>query len=70
MTTDKPRPVPVSERAAKNHLYGCHVELLEGDEPDGCVLDYGAPTECLHARGRRTKWTCPYWRPRSDAGRK
>jgi hypothetical protein len=21
--------------------YGCHVDLTPGEEPDGCVIDYG-----------------------------
>ena len=71
MTTDKPRPVPVSERAVKNHLYGCHVDMdlgAPGQQGD-CVIDYDAPSDCFHAENRRTKWTCPFWRLRSDAER-
>ena len=47
--------------------YGCHIDLLDGDEPDGCVLDYGAPDDCTmgrtpSGRARRSKWTCKYWK--------
>lgn len=53
------------ERQAREHLYGCTVELDPGEEPDSCVLDYGAPSDCTHAKNRRVKWTCPYWRLKS-----
>jgi len=49
MTTDKPRPVPASERAVKNHLYGCHVDMdlgAPGQQGD-CVIDYDAPSDAL-----------------------
>jgi len=49
------------QRAESEHLYGCTVDLASDEEPDGCVLDYGAPTDCMHAKNRRTKWTCSYW---------
>jgi hypothetical protein len=49
------------DRAEREHLYGCCVDLDDDEAPDGCVLDYGEPADCIFARGRRTKWTCPYW---------
>lgn len=47
--------------------YGCHVDLGHKEEPDGCVLDYGCPDDCVYARhkngvARDTRWTCEYWR--------
>ena len=54
-----------SEREEHEHLYGCTVDLALDEEPDGCVLDYGAPTDCIYAKARRTKWTCPFWQLRS-----
>lgn len=69
MTTDKPRPVPASERAAKEHLYGCHADLWLGEDPGICVIDVNRPRACASALNRRTKWTCPFWRLRSDVER-
>ena len=48
--------------------YGCHCDLEVGQRPDGCVLDYGEPSDCSLAqlpsgRQRRSKWTCYYWKP-------
>ena len=68
-STDKPRPVPVSERAAKEHLYGCHFDLTPGENPDGCVIDEGNNQNCTLADSYPNKWECPWWRLRSDAGR-
>lgn len=47
-------------------MYGCHVDLFEC-EPDGCVLDYGVPHECIYGtlpsgNVRRSKWTCQHWK--------
>lgn len=60
-----------AQRSEQEHLYGCSVDLAEDETPDGCVLDYGAPEECIHASKRRIKWTCPYWVLKSEhrAGR-
>jgi len=69
MMNDNPRPAPVSERAAKEHLYGCHIDLAPDEEPGQCVIEFGDHWACDLAEKRRTKWTCPYWRLRSDAGR-
>ncbi len=48
-------------------VYGCHVDLKDGDHPDGCVLDYGQAEDCTFGctpsgRARRAKWTCNFWR--------
>lgn len=48
-------------------LYGCHIDLADGDEPDGCVIMYGAPGDCIFGtlasgRSRRSPFTCKYWR--------
>lgn len=47
--------------------YGCHCDLEPGMAPDDCVLDYGAPNDCVHApalvaagKGREA---CHEWRP-------
>jgi len=69
MTTDKPRPVPVSELAAKEHLYGCHIDLAPDEVPDGCVIDEDRRRDCTEAHRHATKWTCPWWRLRSDVER-
>lgn len=59
--------------------YGCHVDIADGGQPDGCVLDYGTPHDCVFGvfpsgRVRRSKRTCAYWlrienvlKPCSDA---
>lgn len=60
-----------AEEAARTKngvLFGCHVDLADDEEPDGCVIDYGEPLDCVfgffaHGRPRRSKWTCKYWRP-------
>ena len=46
--------------------YGCHCDLEPGANPDGCVLDYGRPQDCIHApalvsagKGREA---CREWR--------
>lgn len=55
-------------------LYGCHIELLDGEEPDGCVIDYGVHMDCIYGltpsgRPRKSKWTCRYWKPVIGAGK-
>lgn len=47
--------------------FGCHVDLMDGDEPDGCVFDYGNPGDCrlaqaLHQKGKG-RADCSEWRP-------
>ena len=49
--------------------HGCHVDLdlEEGMEPDGCVLDEGRPDNCIYARRLhregKDKTACEYWKP-------
>jgi len=47
--------------------HGCHVDLDEGIEPDGCVLDEGRPEKCIYAkrlhREGKDKTACKYWQP-------
>ena len=48
--------------------YGCHVELGQGEQPDDCVLNYGAPDDCVFGRTpsgriRKAPHTCKYWKP-------
>jgi hypothetical protein len=42
--------------------YGCHCDLEEGQEPDGCVIDEGRIGDCIHARENMRKEQCKYWR--------
>lgn len=49
-------------------VYGCHVDLTNDDEPDGCVVDTGDHGDCIYGftpsgRERRSKWTCKHWKP-------
>ncbi|NTF17819.1 hypothetical protein G6L37_05350 [Agrobacterium rubi] len=55
--------------------HACHVNVTYGEDPDGCVLDYGDARDCDHGilpsgRMRRSKKTCPYWRRVSDCNKK
>ena len=47
--------------------HGCHVDLEDGVEPDGCVLDEGKPMNCIYAmrlhREGKDKTACEYWKP-------
>jgi hypothetical protein len=47
--------------------HGCHVDLEEGMDPDGCVLDEGRPSKCIYARSLvregKGKTDCEYWQP-------
>jgi hypothetical protein len=42
--------------------FGCHIDLEEGEQPDGCVKDYGAENDCIYARRHRTREGCKFWR--------
>lgn len=42
--------------------YGCHVDLEEGMEPDGCVIDEGQLHNCTYAKPGMRKEQCEYWR--------
>lgn len=44
-------------------VYGCHIDLFDGQEPDGCVKDYGCDDYCIYASRCESKWDCKYWRP-------
>ena len=47
--------------------HGCHVDLDDDMEPDGCVLDEGSPHTCVYAdrllREGKNKTACNYWKP-------
>ena len=43
--------------------FGCHADLDEGQEPDGCVIDEGKPQNCTYAHRYKDKTECAYWRP-------
>jgi hypothetical protein len=47
--------------------HGCYCDLEPGMAPDGCVLDYNRPEDCVHApvllRQSKDKWACVHWRP-------
>ena len=42
--------------------YGCHVDLEEGQEPDGCVIDTNNHHDCIYAKDGMRKEQCEYWR--------
>ena len=51
--------------------YGCHVDLADDEQPDGCVIEYGGHRDCIYAtfpsgRLRRTPRTCRFWKPIKD----
>lgn len=47
--------------------HGCHVYLLPGMKPEGCVLDENRPENCIYARRLsregKDKTACEYWQP-------
>lgn len=43
-------------------VYGCHCDLEEGMEPDGCVIDSGERHHCIYAKDISVKEQCEYWR--------
>ncbi len=43
--------------------YGCHIDLGPGEDPDGCVIDMDARTDCTRGKRHKTREGCPYWRP-------
>lgn len=47
--------------------HGCYCDLEPGMKPDGCVLDYARPEDCIHApalvQAGATKWQCMHWQP-------
>lgn len=43
-------------------VYGCHCDLEEGMEPDGCVIDDNKRYSCTYAEDHITvKEECEYW---------
>lgn len=52
-------------------IYGCHYDLEPDMKPDGCVLDYGKPKDCVYAKilvkNGRSKEDCWYWKPIGDS---
>lgn len=50
------------EAQAQGIRYGCHIDLAEDEEPDGCVKDYGVDSDCTYAKKHRTREGCIYWR--------
>lgn len=42
--------------------YGCHCDIDEGVEPDGCVIDSGERHYCIYAKNISVKERCEYWR--------
>lgn len=43
--------------------YGCHCDLEEGMEPDGCVINEGKISDCIYAKKDMRPEHCSYWRP-------
>ena|SRR5690606_1708815 len=43
-------------------VYGCHCDLEEGMQPDGCVIDSGERHHCIYAKDISIKEQCEYWR--------
>jgi hypothetical protein len=48
--------------ANKCCTYGCHCDLEEGQEPDGCVIDSGDYNDCIFAYEDMKKEDCKYWK--------
>lgn len=46
--------------------YGCHCDLCDDEDADGCVIDYGSHEDCMFAfingKKRRSRWTCAEWK--------
>jgi hypothetical protein len=45
-----------------NIRYGCHCDLEQGMQPDGCVIDDGTLSLCHYAKPGMRKEQCQYWR--------
>lgn len=52
----------VQQKREPGKRYGCHCDLDEGMEPDGCVIDEGSPHHCIYAKHISAKEQCEYWR--------
>lgn len=46
----------------QDERFGCHIDLMDGEEPDGCVWDDGRPENCSMTARYSDKAACPYWR--------
>jgi hypothetical protein len=46
--------------------WGCHCDLEEGEEPDGCVIDEGYSDSCIYAKKLlkegKGRDDCPKWK--------
>ena len=42
--------------------YGCHCDIYDGEEPDGCVIDTGEFGNCTLAERGGRKEQCEQWR--------
>lgn len=53
------------ERPGTPIRFGCHCDLEPDMEPDGCVLDYGRPEDCVHSHSGKVKHRekCEHWQP-------
>lgn len=63
MSQDKTTAKAKREAQQRGIRYGCHLELEEGMEPDGCVKDCGDEGGCIYARRHRSREACKYWMP-------
>lgn len=52
----------ISQKRELGKKYGCHCDLDEGMEPDGCVIDSGERRNCVYAKTIEVKEQCEYWR--------
>lgn len=52
----------VQQKREPGKRYGCHCDLDEGMEPDGCVIDSGERHNCIYAKDISVKEQCEYWR--------
>ena len=41
--------------------FGCHVDLLAGECPDNCVIDYDDHDDCTHAVHGMKREDCEFW---------
>ena len=68
MTDLKPTDVLLpSGRVIRNGAeYGCHCDIADDEDVDGCVIDSNAHEECIFAyikdKKRRSRWTCSEWK--------
>lgn len=51
------------EAQAQGIKYGCHIDLVDGQEPDECVKDFGDNSACSLAKRHRSREGCEYWQP-------